>query len=151
MLRMRRYSTNPEVEAANEKRLKDMEGPPYKFEAVDHGERFLLDKIAADQTLTLRKGAQVCYSHVILFLFCYIHILKVMLLKNKSAELVNGSIGIVVDFIPASTSDGVVPVVEFTLANGGKIPYQAMRERFDRKYGPWSASREQVRIKDRLF
>lgn len=76
-----------------------------------------------------------------------------MLLKNKSAQLVNGLIGIVVDFEQDETTgrDEVVPVVEFPLATGGKIRYQATREKWDRNDGVNSASRIQVRIVSHLF
>ncbi|KAJ6537093.1 hypothetical protein B0H19DRAFT_381362 [Mycena capillaripes] len=78
-----------------------------------------------------------------------------MLVKNltsKHPQLVNGLTGHVISFVelnPADYEHGVanelVPVVEFSLANGQKFQYTATREKWDvEKPGGDSASRTQV-------
>ncbi|KAJ6537110.1 hypothetical protein B0H19DRAFT_1317491 [Mycena capillaripes] len=73
-------------------------------------------------------------------------------LKSKGPQLINGLTGHVVSFVqlnPADYEHGVanelVPIGEFSLANGQKIQYTATREKWDvEKPGGDSASRTQV-------
>ncbi|KAL6708573.1 DNA helicase [Coniothyrium glycines] len=82
------FPTRPEVDRANESRMKHLEGREYMFDARDGGTAptkeqrdRLLQHCMVPERLTLKKGAQV------------------MLVKNMDDTLVNGSLGKVTMFM----------------------------------------------------
>ncbi|KAM3509361.1 hypothetical protein MY11210_006360 [Beauveria gryllotalpidicola] len=91
------FPLRAQVEGSNEKRLRDLPGRIYKFEAADTGEPALKERLLANmmapKSIDLKLNAQV------------------MLIKNLDASLVNGSLGRVIGF-----SD------ERTFEMGGGIP-----------------------------
>lgn len=117
------FPLRAEVDRANASRMAALPGPVYQFESRDTGpappdkRRRLLDNLAVVKTLALKRDAQV------------------MLVKNVSETLVNGSVGKVVAFCkdPGSSSsssssekqkkDGddseeLFPLVEFSTFKG---------------------------------
>lgn len=80
------FPLRAEVDRANASRMAALPGPTHKFESRDTGpappekRRRLLENLAVVGTLVLKRDAQV------------------MLVKNVSETLVNGSVGRVVDF-----------------------------------------------------
>ena len=85
------FSTRAEVEGSNEKRLKELSGKAYRFDAGDSGDPAVRDKLLmnmmAPKTIELKVNAQV------------------MLIKNLDESLVNGSLGKVVAFSDEKTFD----------------------------------------------
>lgn len=83
------YPTRAQVEASNEKRLRDLPGKAYRYEAMDSGDPAIRDKLLvnmmAPKALELKVGAQV------------------MLIKNLDESLVNGSLGKVIAFSDEKT------------------------------------------------
>lgn len=73
------FPTRMEVDASNQRRLRDLGGKPYRFEAVDSGDPNIRDRLLQNmmcpRSLELKVGAQV------------------MLIKNVDEQLVNGTIG----------------------------------------------------------
>lgn len=117
------FPLRAEVDRANASRMAALPGPMHKFESRDTGpappdkRRRLLENLAVVQTLVLKRDAQV------------------MLVKNVSETLVNGSVGRVVGFCedPAASqqkqqqqkkNDGgsaqnqLFPLVEFSTFKG---------------------------------
>lgn len=80
------YPTRAEVKAANESRLRQLPAPVRVFHAKDNSSnefsRKLLDNFRCEEVLELKEGAQVMH------------------LINASDQLVNGSVGTVVCFLP---------------------------------------------------
>lgn len=78
------YPTRGQVEASNAGRLRDLPGQPRRFDAMDSGDPQIRDKLLQNmmspKTLDLKIGAQV------------------MLIKNLSETLVNGTLGKVIAF-----------------------------------------------------
>lgn len=89
-----RYPLRKELEAANNGRLNSLSGEPHIFRSVDEGNSYLYNKCIAPEILTLKVGAQV------------------MLVKNLTAKLVNGSRGVVSRF--AKEEGKLFPVVKFS-------------------------------------
>lgn len=85
------YPTRVQVEASNEKRLRDLPGKAYRYDAMDTGVPAIRDKLLANmmapKALELKVGAQV------------------MLIKNLDESLVNGSLGKVIAFSDEGTFD----------------------------------------------
>lgn len=79
------FPTRLEVERSNNKRLNELPGRPYRFDAQDTGHPDIRDRLLqnmmAPKTMELRVGAQV------------------MLIKNIDEQLVNGTIGKVKQFM----------------------------------------------------
>ena len=106
------YPTRAEAEGRNRAELDSLKGDPVVYEAEDTirirsgGER-LLESCSASVTLTVKTGAQV------------------MLVKNLSQTLVNGTVGVLTSFVnikvPGEDASYTVPVVRFTLADGKVI------------------------------
>lgn len=78
------YPTRMQVEASNERRLRELPGEARRFDSLDTGDPAVRDKLLvnmmAPKGIVLKIGAQV------------------MLIKNLDDTLVNGSLGTVVDF-----------------------------------------------------
>ncbi|OBZ90108.1 ATP-dependent DNA helicase PIF1 [Choanephora cucurbitarum] len=89
------YPLAHEVCRANRNRLSAINSDAFIFKAVDKGNKGYLDTIRAPLTLELKVGAQV------------------MLIKNLSPVLVNGSLGVVTKFTEEKDSR-TYPVVKFT-------------------------------------
>ncbi len=102
------YSRNINVDEKNNGALMRLPGKEYGFKAVDTGDKQLVQMIdkncSAPSLLRLKVGAQV------------------VLLRNLSNELVNGSRGVVVDFVNTSDRDSLI------LVGGEKV---LPRVRFD--------------------
>lgn len=83
------YPRREQVDHANHSRLNALPGKAYTFEAHDTGDPQIKDRLLANmmapKTITLKKNAQV------------------MLIKNMDENLVNGSLGKVVDFTDEKT------------------------------------------------
>lgn len=83
------FPRREQVDYANNSRLNSLPGKAYKFEAHDTGDPQIKDRLLANmmapKSLTLKKNAQV------------------MLIKNMDDNLVNGSLGKVVDFSDEKT------------------------------------------------
>lgn len=108
------FPLRAEVDRSNAARLAALTGPAYRFAARDSGSalpdkrRRLLDNMTAVGMLELKRDAQV------------------MLVKNVSETLVNGSVGKVVGFCkdPASSqkktdsTEDLLPLVEFGTFKG---------------------------------
>lgn len=81
---MFRFPTRNEVEQSNQRRLRELPGESYRYDAFDTGDPTIRDKLLsnmmAPKVLELKKGAQV------------------MLIKNLDETLVNGSLGTVLGF-----------------------------------------------------
>ncbi|KAL7327386.1 DNA helicase [Mucor circinelloides] len=75
------YPLRNEVDDSNRKRLVELRGDEIEFTAIDEGDHRKLQQCIAPAKLHLKLHAQV------------------MLLKNLDAELVNGSIGVIVGFV----------------------------------------------------
>jgi ATP-dependent DNA helicase PIF1 len=76
-----RFAVRKQVDTANSERLARLPGQLYEYQAKDDGEEAKIEQACvASKLLQLKIGAQV------------------MLLKNTSNSLVNGSMGIVVGF-----------------------------------------------------
>jgi hypothetical protein len=82
------------LEAANNGRLNSLNGELHIFRSIDEGNSYLYNKCIAPEVLTLKVGAQV------------------MLVKNLTAKLVNGSRGVVSGF--ANTEGKLFPIVKFS-------------------------------------
>ena len=89
-----RFPTRDEVDIANQKRMQQLGGQTYTFQAQDSGTETditrrekLLQHCMAPPTIALKKGAQV------------------MLIKNIDEQLVNGSQGRVIAFMDERTYD----------------------------------------------
>lgn len=107
------YATKSKADNFNNERLLKLDGDTRTFSAKDQSMRGgnldkLLSSCPAPSTLPLRIGAQV------------------MLVKNLTKDLVNGTVGIVVGFtksltkenkIPNITNTTSLPIVRFTMAN----------------------------------
>lgn len=95
-----RYPLRKELEAANYGKLAALSGESITYKAIDSGNEYLLKNCTAPAEITLKVDAQV------------------MLTKNLSPALVNGSRGVVSDF--RLYDDGnLYPVVTF--ANGKEL------------------------------
>lgn len=109
------FPLRAEVDRANASRMAALPGPAYVFESRDTGpappdkKRRLLDNMAVVKTLTLKHDAQV------------------MLVKNVSETLVNGSVGRLVGFCEDTaasqqkkdeTLKELFPIVEFATFKG---------------------------------
>lgn len=103
------FSVNEKVDRINQEQLEMLPGIVVNYEAIDFGGRmsqadkeFLFSGFLAARELQLKKNAQV------------------LLVKNLSKTLVNGSRGIIVDFVESTSTDDspwkLLPVVRF--ANG---------------------------------
>ncbi|CEP10115.1 hypothetical protein [Parasitella parasitica] len=75
------YPLRHEVDDSNKRRLHELRGDEIEFKAIDEGDQRKLQQCIAPAVLQLKLHAQV------------------MLLKNLDAELVNGSIGVIVGFV----------------------------------------------------
>lgn len=75
-----RYPLRKEVDSSNTRKLDQLSGQLFEFTARDIGDPRKLEQCLAPTVIRLKRHAQV------------------MLLKNIDADLVNGSIGIVVGF-----------------------------------------------------
>lgn len=93
-----RYPTKKEVKEANEAHLNELPGDIISFEAIDFGDKYVLENFMAPKVLNLKVNAQV------------------MLLKNLTSTLVNGSIGIVQEFVKSKNDEKeqAYPKVKFT-------------------------------------
>lgn len=121
-----RFPTRNEVENSNQRRLRDLQGELYRYDALDAGDPQIRDKLLsnmmAPKVLELKKGAQV------------------MLIKNIDETLVNGSLGTVLGFSTESAfeindgfpdeggEDEVDPKIKKRLAAFGR--------EFDKSAGP---------------
>lgn len=105
------FPLRADVDRANASRMAALPGPAYSFESRDTGRappdkrRRLLDNMAVVKTLVLKRDAQV------------------MLVKNVSETLVNGSVGKVVAFCEDRASSSpqqkdLFPLVEFSTFKG---------------------------------
>lgn len=112
------FPLRTEVDRANASRLAALSGPAQIFTARDSGsaeqskKQRLLENMMAVRTLELKRDAQV------------------MLVKNVSDTLVNGSVGKVLDFCPSPDNknkksqgggvheDELLPLVEFSTLRG---------------------------------
>jgi ATP-dependent DNA helicase PIF1 len=105
------YATRAKADRHNTERLLSIEGTEYVYECKDkvqpRSNSDILKQCPAPSTITLKKGAQV------------------MLIRNLSADLVNGTVGIIVGFSNeidrthgGKTFKEALPIVRFTLANG---------------------------------
>ncbi|CAN8097453.1 unnamed protein product [Discula destructiva] len=78
------FPTRSEVEQSNQRKLRELPGELYRYDAMDSGDPLIRDKLLsnmmAPKVLELKKGAQV------------------MLIKNIDDTLVNGSLGTVTGF-----------------------------------------------------
>lgn len=85
------FPTRAQVEGSNQKRMRDLPGAPFKYEAADTGDPQVKDKLLsnmmAPKSIELKKGAQV------------------MLIKNLDDTLVNGSLGTVIGFTDERSMD----------------------------------------------
>ncbi|KAM9952552.1 hypothetical protein ACTFIR_007606 [Dictyostelium discoideum] len=92
ILPTRLYSTNASVDQENQSSLDKLLGEPFSFQAVDSGNKELIELLDRDcpamKNLTLKVGAQVVLLRKI----------------EKGDGLVNGSRGVVVDFVKARVS-----------------------------------------------
>lgn len=83
------YPTRAQVDMSNEKRLRDLPGKAYRYEAMDTGDPKIRDKLLANmmspKLIELKQDAQV------------------MLIKNMDDTLVNGSLGKVIGFSDEKT------------------------------------------------
>ncbi|UNI21416.1 DNA helicase [Purpureocillium takamizusanense] len=83
------YPTRAQVDMSNEKRLRDLPGKAYRYEAMDTGDPKIRDKLLANmmspKVIELKQDAQV------------------MLIKNMDDTLVNGSLGKVIGFSDEKT------------------------------------------------
>lgn len=111
------YPTRMQVEASNERRLRELPGEPRRFDAVDTGDPMVRDKLLvnmmAPKGIVLKVGAQV------------------MLIKNLDETLVNGSLGTVVDFSDQKTMEtryGMDEDVSGNVAKAQKKLNQFMNE-----------------------
>ncbi|GAO14118.1 hypothetical protein UVI_02037920 [Ustilaginoidea virens] len=97
------FPTRAQVEGSNERKLRELPGKIYRYDAMDSGDQAVRDKLLvnmmAPKALELKVGAQV------------------MLIKNLDETLVNGSLGKVIAF-----SD------EKTFEMGGLNPLDAAME-----------------------
>ncbi|KAK4510077.1 uncharacterized protein ATC70_006246 [Mucor velutinosus] len=75
------YPLRNEVDDSNRRRLTELRGEEIEYKAIDEGDSRKLQQCIAPTLLHLKLHAQV------------------MLLKNMDAELVNGSLGVVVGFV----------------------------------------------------
>ncbi|KAI8647753.1 PIF1-like helicase-domain-containing protein [Parasitella parasitica] len=75
------YPLRHEVDGSNKRRLTELRGDEIEFKAIDEGDPRKMQQCIAPAVLQLKLHAQV------------------MLLKNLDAELVNGSIGVIVGFV----------------------------------------------------
>ena len=78
---LQRYPLRNEVDVSNKRRLDALKGEIVEFTAIDSGDHRKMQGCLAPQVIELKEQAQV------------------MLLKNIDADLVNGSIGVVVGFV----------------------------------------------------
>ena len=123
------YSKRMNVDQENAMELKKLSPPIHIYNAIDSGESIPLSQLTrscqAVDSLTLKLGAQV------------------MLIKNRDFTLVNGSRGVVVDFIPDFdvALDKRWPVIEF--ANGTRIPIKPEKFEWEQN-GVIQASRIQL-------
>lgn len=89
------FPTRYEVERANQSRLRNLPGKPYRYDAGDSGDPNIRDKLLqnmmAPKTLELKVGAQV------------------MLIKNMDDTLVNGSLGKVTRFMSEASFESWHP------------------------------------------
>lgn len=76
-----RYPLRTEVDNSNKRRLIELRGDEIEFKAIDEGDPRKIQQCIAPAILQLKLHAQV------------------MLLKNIDAELVNGSIGVIIGFV----------------------------------------------------
>ncbi|KYK61412.1 mitochondrial DNA helicase [Drechmeria coniospora] len=85
------YPTRAQVDSSNEKRLRELPGRSYRYDALDSGEPAIRDKLLtnmmAPRSLELKLNAQV------------------MLIKNLDETLVNGTLGKVIAFSDEKTFD----------------------------------------------
>lgn len=83
------FPTRNQVEMSNDRRMRELPGAPFKFDALDSGDPVVRDKLLvnmmAPKSIVLKVGAQV------------------MLIKNLDDTLVNGSLGTVIDFTDQKT------------------------------------------------
>ncbi|KAK6985123.1 PIF1-like helicase-domain-containing protein [Favolaschia claudopus] len=121
------YPVNRQVNAENDQRLLRLELPEHHFTAHDYGSDEVLKHLLCPKFLRLRKGAQV------------------MRVKTKTAELVNGVVGVVVGFQEdLSGPDRVLPIVEYSLMSGRKIVETVEWDKWERSDGRSTASRTQI-------
>ncbi|GAM21820.1 hypothetical protein SAMD00019534_049950 [Acytostelium subglobosum LB1] len=134
------YSTNQHVDDENTKALEALEGEPTTFTSIDSGSEELKDNIERDcpapQQLTLKVGAQVVLLRK---------------LDGAKSHLVNGSRGVVVDFVQVKPkkrmaqwykANTTMPVVLFN--DGSKVTIKPL------EWNIWSerrASRTQLPLK----
>lgn len=120
------FSTRTEVERANYYRLKNINEPSEIFYASDGGiltnveqRQRLLSNFMAPEKLELKKGAQV------------------MMIKNIDDNLVNGSLGKVVDFMDSATHLAYKSITEDLNADDEMILAKALmrREKEAKKLG----------------
>lgn len=140
------FPLRTEVDRANASRLAALRGPAQTFTARDSGsaeqnkKQRLLENMMAVRTLELKREAQV------------------MLVKNVSDTLVNGSVGKVLDFCPSPDNkmkrsqgggghdDGLLPLVEFSTLRGKETLLVSRDEfRAEDSEGKLLARRVQVR------
>lgn len=76
-----RYPLRNEVDESNKRRLDALQGETVEFKSIDSGDPKKMQSCLAPQIIQLKLHAQV------------------MLLKNLDADLVNGSLGVVVGFV----------------------------------------------------
>lgn len=105
------YATRIKAEEYNSKKLLEIEGSTYEYDADDsvkpRASSDILKQCPALPSIILKKGAQV------------------MLIRNLNNDLVNGTVGIITGFTAPvnkmygdNTYNESLPIVRFTLANG---------------------------------
>lgn len=110
------YPLRRQVESENKTRLSQLKGDAVVFHAHDSGSeinRAKLKDILAPDVLELKLNAQV------------------ILLKNLSTVLVNGSIGKVIDFIKLDSHSEALPLVKFSSKRYGTVEVVVEREIFN--------------------
>ena len=137
------FATRNKVEQFNNSRLDTLSTELQVYKSIDKSTKSnfrLLDSCQAVRELRLKIGAQV------------------MLIKNLSRDLVNGTVGTVISFAPNSSKESnggkenanveLVPMVRFTLISGKTFTRPMKRENWDStsSTGMILASRKQIPV-----
>jgi ATP-dependent DNA helicase PIF1 len=94
------HALKAKVSAYNTERLTKLTTDVHTYDSIDIGQRNILKQCPAEQSLSLKKGAQV------------------MLIRNLSSTAVNGSVGTITDFVKIGDSKVLYPKVLMALPNG---------------------------------